>query len=204
LGSLGSAGNPFEHLWDPEGTNQEPLSERWPKVVEAGKGDNGVFGLKLMWYQAERLERELPELNGMPGESLKATLAALLDDPRFIYLTRRDLVRQAISLVRAMQSGRWRSMDAAAAGETYDRQAISEALLGLKRDQEDWESFFSRNAIQPYRLTYEALFSDLPAAIGDLLGWLGHSAVDLSFPETKHERQADSVTEEWIRAFRAS
>src|SRR5438270_3620884 len=66
LTALGFAGKPFEHLWDPPGTTPEPLQRRWPHILQAGRSENGVFGTKLLWYQAERLERELPAVLGKP------------------------------------------------------------------------------------------------------------------------------------------
>jgi len=61
LSSLGFAGKPEVHLWDPPGTEPEPLVERWPRVLQAGTGDHGVFGIKLMWYQdAPRPRRAAP------------------------------------------------------------------------------------------------------------------------------------------------
>jgi trehalose 2-sulfotransferase len=98
LTALKIAGKPFEHLWDPPGSAPEPLAVRWRHILEEGRSENGVFGTKLLWYQARRLERELPDARGRPGDSLVNVLAGTLEDPRYVYLTRRDRIRQAVSL----------------------------------------------------------------------------------------------------------
>lgn len=201
LSSLGLAGTPEEHLWDPEGTAPEPLAERWPRVVKAGTGANGVFGLKLIGHQAERLERELPAVLGMPGEGLARVLAASLDDPKYIALTRRDHVRQAISFTRAKQTRQWRSMDCATGAPRYDSDAIAESMGFLVWDEANWEEFFARNRITPYRLAYEELESDAGASIHEFLMYLGYTGPPLPLPPARHLRQADEVTEDWVRRF---
>lgn len=202
LSSLGYAGRPFEHLWDPPGTQLEPLADRWPRVLEAGRGPNGVFATKLMWYQAERLERELPGVLGLSVESLPQVLAATLSDPIYVYLTRRDRVRQAISLMRAEQTGQWRSMDHAAWQPYYDADAITRSLQFLARDEANWEDFFTCHAIVPYRLTYEQFDGDPEGAVAALLAHLGYDGSSpISLPEAVHRRQADHLTEEWARRY---
>jgi LPS sulfotransferase NodH len=203
LSSLGFAGRPFEHFWDPEGAEQEALSSRWPRVLEEGTGDNGVFGVKLLWYQADRLERELPDYLGFPGESLGHVLADALGNPKYIYLTRRDRLRQAISFARARQTNQWRSMDPSITTPCYDRDAITRGLEFLAGEEASWESCFARNSISPYRLTYEELNAAPEDAIRELLTYLGYQgAPRISLPATRHRRQADDMTEEWLRWYR--
>jgi LPS sulfotransferase NodH len=199
LASLEIAGRPFEHLWEPAGSEPEPLGERWSHILEDGRGENGVFGTKLLWYQAERLERELPQVLGRPGMSLAQVLAATLADPKYIYLTRRDRIRQAVSFVRAMQTEQWRSTDTAASEPQYDADAIIGAIRFFDAEEASWEDFFLRQAISPYRLTYEELESSPRDAIGRLLRDLGYEdALPSSLPESRHQRQADEVTEAWV------
>lgn len=186
LSSLGFVGAPEEHLWDPPDTAPEPLAERWPRVLQAGTGDNGVFGIKLMWYQAERLERDLPAIVGMPGESLARVLAATLADPRYIYLTRRDRLRQAISFARAMQTEQWRSMDTVARDPHYDAEAIAHGIRFLDQEEANWEEFFARNAVSPYRLTYEQLDS----APEDVVGQTGQEVPRLGFLSPQGSQQS--------------
>jgi LPS sulfotransferase NodH len=202
LSSLGFAGNPQEHLWDPPGKEPQPLAERWPRVLRAGTGDNSVFGLKLMWYQADRLERELPEVLGMPGRPLSRILAATLSDPRYIYLTRRDRLRQAISFTRAVQTEQWRSMDTIAREPRYDAKAIAHGIDFLVQDEANWQAFFTRNTLSPYRLFYEELDSGLEGAVAAVLTYLGYAdPLHISLPPTQQRRQADEVTEEWLRRY---
>jgi len=202
LSSLGFAGTPEEHLWNPPHAEPEPLAVRWPRVLQAGAGANGVFGLKLMGYQADRLERELPAVLGMPDTSLGLVLAATLADPKYVYLTRQDRLRQAISLVRAVQTSQWRSMDAASCAPQYDAHAIAREVQSLAQDEDRWEEFFDRNRVTPYRLTYEEFTGLPPRTVAALLSYLGHDEpLEIALSQTQHRRQADDVTEEWLRRY---
>jgi len=202
LSSLGFAGRPEEHLWNQPGAEPEPLAVRWPRVLQAGAGANGVFGLKLLWYQAGRLERKLPAVFGRPDASLGLVLAATLADPKYVYLTRQDRLRQAISLVRAVQTSQWRSMDATACVARYDAHAIAREVQVLEQDEATWEEFFDRNGVTPYRLTYEAFTGRPQGAIAALLSYLGHDKpVEIALTHTQHRRQADDVTEEWLHRY---
>ena len=155
-----------------------------------------------MWYQTERLERELPEVLGLPGQSLSQIFASTLLHPRYVYLTRADRLRQAISLVRAGQTGRWRSMDSSSKPAAYDAEAISGAIRFLEEDSRNWEQFFERNMLHPCHVSYEDLTSNRPAAIEALLKRLGHDLpLPVSAPQPKHERQSDGQTEEWVQRY---
>jgi LPS sulfotransferase NodH len=67
-----------------------------------------VFGAKLMWRQLGELQRlagSLPEYEGLAPAPL---LGRLFDRPRYVWVTRADKIRQAVSLWRALQTRMWR------------------------------------------------------------------------------------------------
>ena len=79
-------------------------AEHLERVREWGTTPNGVFAAKLMWDHVERLTALGP-------------MDELFDRPRYVWVRRGDVVRQAVSLWRAMQTQSWRddSTDGAAA-----------------------------------------------------------------------------------------
>src|SRR5690348_4843448 len=84
-----------------------PFAERLAAAERAGTTPNGVFGAKVMWSY------------GAP------VLAALGDsDAHWVLVRRRDKLRQAISLWRAIQTRQWNAGDAAAGEPVYSRVAI--------------------------------------------------------------------------------
>jgi len=74
------------------------------RTFRLGTTENGVFAAKLMWNQLPDLEQHaaaLPDLAGLAGFDL---LDRPLGGPRYVWIRRRDKVRQAISLWRALQT----------------------------------------------------------------------------------------------------
>ena len=84
-----------------------------------GTTDNGVFGAKLMWNQLPELQAlagELPEFAGLTTPQLLERLFGGVGETEYIWVSRGDKVRQAVSLWKALQTRRWR-----AAGARNDR-----------------------------------------------------------------------------------
>src|SRR5204862_2935373 len=103
---------------------------------------NGVFGLKLLFGQ-------LAELDGRE-------LRAVLPDPRFVYIMRRDQVRQAVSFARATQTEQWASdHPEPAASPVYHRDQIQAMLEWIRRDERFWELYFAHHSISPLQIVYE-------------------------------------------------
>jgi LPS sulfotransferase NodH len=171
-----------------------------------GTTPNGVFGAKLMWNQLadlHSLATELPELSGLAPHQL---LETLFRSPRHVLVSRRDRVRQAVSLWRALQTRAWRL-------EHPDRQPRADALhyrfegirhLAQLLEQEDveWRRFFREHDIEPFEVVYE---EDLGArrehTVRSVLRHIGvEPAPGWRAPERIH-RQADELSEAWVAAY---
>ena len=127
-----------------------------------GTSPNGVFGAKLMWgYFGDFMElmRGIPRFAAMGDGSL---LAAAFPGLRYVFVSRNDKVRQAVSLWRALQTGAWRSEHDGAnpdARVVYSFDAIDHLLDQLRRSEDAWRGFFFRTGQRPLTLLYE----DVPA-----------------------------------------
>ena len=98
------------------GTPSQEPPEAWrTRILRQGRGENGVWGGKLMWGHVEDLVTRARQLPGQAEASLEQVLATLLDDPQLIFVTRREKVAQAVSLWRAVQTQSWRAGDASKA-----------------------------------------------------------------------------------------
>ena len=69
-----------------------------PQALAEGTTDNGVFAAKLMWTHL----LDLAERLGRPADA--ALLREHFPDPRYVHVTRRDKIAQAVSLWRAVQT----------------------------------------------------------------------------------------------------
>lgn len=158
------------------------------KLIERAATANGIYGIKLFSYQFDVMT--------------KSGWVDWLPDPRFIHLERDDLLGQAISCVRARQTGKFSSTRETLRPQTYDGRAIAAQLRILSQGQARWRQYFARNAIAPLRLVYEEVAADPHASVVAIARHLGEpeiATVDLSRVEVEIQRDAISV--EWRDRF---
>jgi len=132
----------------------------------------------------------------------------IFPDLTMLYLDRRDVVAQAISLSRALISNNWHGKTGAPAGEDlaaldakFDLPGICRIIEGLEAEKRDWEAFFAREEIDPPRLYYEDFAADAGHAVGFVGGVLGiqlacHPAA------ARWRRLADGLSLEWAARVR--
>jgi len=180
--------------------------EHLERTFRLGTSDNGVFGAKLMWNQLPDLEQHataMPEFAGLGGSEL---LDRLLGNPSYVWLRRRDKVRQAISLWRALQTRTWRAEHPAAEGEeptvSYSFRGIEHLRRRLSADDEAWGRFFLHSLIDPLELAYEDDVSPDPAgAVARVLARIGVGLPPGWMPDAGTAQQSDELNDEWYVAY---
>jgi LPS sulfotransferase NodH len=217
LEATGLAGRPreyfdkgFEPFWCGK-LGITSAADYFPKILEEGTTPNGVFGAKVLWYQTDHLADRL----GDPTAFTSGTgdpLAGLFPDLRYVWITRRDVVRQAVSYCRAIKTDVWwtirgeesKSVDACEHRDTFDFQAIDELVDLLRTYESNWERYFRERAIRPLRVTYEGMVRSYEMTIWSVLHGLGITTpADLALAEPRLVRQADSISEEWVARYLA-
>jgi trehalose 2-sulfotransferase len=211
LRTTGVAGRPDEYFRDPPAGHARWALPEFGAYVErirrAGTTPNGVFGLKVMWSYFEEVVSRLATLTGRAGARAPEVLACTLPSLRYIWLTRRDKVRQGVSWERALKTRRWRSTDVAVEGipePTFDVEAIDALVEVAAADDRAWRGFFDRHGIEPLVILYEELEQHPEQTCRRALDFLRVAAPRQSPPPAwRHQRQADSLSEEWVRRYRA-
>jgi LPS sulfotransferase NodH len=133
-------------------------------------------------------------------------LSTAFRNARFVFLTREDLLRQAISLYRASVSEQWL---AATSGNSqaaeYDASEIGRFVDQLADWNRWWNLFFAINDVPTLRLTYAGIEEDPVETVAQVMSFLGFNPAehraDLSRIDMKKQR--DQVTEEWRERFLA-
>ncbi len=75
-------------------------------VVQYGTGATGLFGMRLMWESLGELSIRLKTFfPGRPSDSARFQSAFGL--PVYLHLSREDKVAQAVSRLKAQQTGLW-------------------------------------------------------------------------------------------------
>ena len=143
-------------------------------------------------------------LRQVHGPLLDAELIrATFPDLRFVYLTRRDKVRQVASFVRAQQTGVWERYSGEAKPETprfeFDFAALNRTVHDLAVREARWQDLFSALGVSPYTVVYEDFALGPEAAVREILDFLGLEPPPAwSLPELSLERLADEASDAWL------
>lgn len=164
-----------------------------------------TFSACMMWPHMSRIEKILEGRD--PFAFLQEAVGA--DEMSLVRISRQDKLRQAVSLVRAQQTGKWGSKGTAVGEERYDRHAIEKAILRLVKDESRWEACIERwGRSTKSHLVYENdLFTkeEREQAVVSILKLLGfdeaHAGTSGATPEQGLKRQSDGVTESWLQTF---
>jgi len=185
-------------------------SEYLSCVLEKGTTPNGVFGAKLMWgYLDDFLLylREIPAYRDLPVPKLFATIFPNL---HYIHISRRDKVRQAISLWRAIQTWSWRQEQSSAQGtpsystreQVFNYAAIDHLVQRILVHEEAWKQYFVENAIQQFSVVYEELTETYEKTALQILQYLKIPLPpSITFEERQMRQQADTLSEQWYERY---
>jgi LPS sulfotransferase NodH len=171
-------------------------------ALAAGRGANGVFGLRLMWETLAELMGDL-RAGTAEGSDLEHLVRAF-GPLQFIHLRRGDLVAQAVSRHRAEMSGIWHLGIEEAENPVrpvYDVDRIRGFVDEARAGNAGWARWFADQGVTPLQLAYEDLAADPPGSAGLVLEFLGLTARQKL--EAPNRRMADAESAAWVRRFRA-
>jgi LPS sulfotransferase NodH len=183
-----------------------PFEQCMDRVFSSGTTPNGVFASKVKWVNMPYLAEALGSLPGQADQSLAEHLGSLFPNLQYVWVTRRDKVRQAVSLARARQSQQWKatSPDQQRADSVdYNFHIVDSALRRIVREECAWETYFTHARITPITVIYEDLVRNYEATVRRLLDDLCIGLPsEYAFPTPRLHKQADAVSEEWLAHYR--
>ncbi len=174
-----------------------------------GRGETPVFGLRLMGpdlgYSTQLLRQHYPETT-----TDLAAFEVAFGPLKFIHLKREDKLAEAISYLRAEQTGLWHQnadgsiMEEIAPSQAdgFDAGAIKERLSMLSAFEKDWDKWFAAEGINPLRLTYENLAEDPQTGLGAVLAHIGQDRHLASAVKPGLRKLADATSSAWMTRYR--
>lgn len=219
------AGNPGSHFHEPSieawlgyydlkdnsfSTEQDVLTAIFAAATKEGKGGSDVFGLRLQrdsfQFFADKLRVLHPD-EATDNERIEAAFGATL----FIYLTREDHLGQAISRLRAEQTGLWHlnadgsdlERNAPTRDAGYDHDAIQSYVQKAIEQNEQWARWFAEQSIMPLKITYEELSRRPQAVLSQILTGLGFDASLADTVPIQTTKLADQTSTVWRSRFEA-
>ncbi|GAB7192823.1 Stf0 family sulphotransferase [Kineococcus sp. NUM-3379] len=189
---------------EPDAPRAETPAQWRERVLAEGRTPNGAWGGKLMWNQVPELLGHLDGLPGRSGTDLRSAVLDLLgEDPVYVHVYRPDVVPQAVSMWRAVQTQQWRgegdpSVDDGARYHAGGIRHLEEILLEQERGWRDW---FTTQGIEPLEISYEHLSKDPQGQVTAVLRAVGID--DVEAPPPPLRRQGNSRSAEWVERYRA-
>lgn len=208
--NTGVLGMPEEWFvpWDPAKPKVN-WSKALSDVKRRGTGENGVFAIKVMANQVDKVDACLKGAVDPTTDGMYPRFAAAFKDAIWIKLTRRDTVEQAISRIMAQQTGINHSTrnaeDDHFAGNLskgYDTSyndktiyrygAVLRHATAVTLENLAWSRFFEQHAITPHEFIYEDVAADADKTHLDVMGELA----GINGPVPKAERRMVKLANE--------
>ena len=179
------------------------------RVIEQSTTSNGVFGAKLMWGYFDDFISHLRQIPGRREMAVPDLLSTIFPNLHYIWVTRQDKVRQAVSLWKAIQTSTWRMDESPLAKDhsppeelVFHFEAIDHLVQRIVADEVAWRQYFDACKVQPFTVVYEELTAAYEATALSILGYLHISIPEnLMFAERRMKRQADTLSEEWVQRY---
>lgn len=177
-------------------------------AITAGKGDTGIFGLRLMRENLDELSAILDMI--FPGlASDTARFERAFGRVLYIHLSRENKLAQAVSLVKAEQTGLWHIAPDGTEIERvappkeprYDFERIKCEVAKLESYDAAWNIWFAEQGISPLRIVYEGLSSNPAAALLVICEALGVQAPAAGDVRPGVARLSDGTSLDWMRRY---
>lgn len=199
------AGNVDEYLRVSVEYNNKSKSYDYPKYIfnnlQANASENGVSGVKMMWnnfdYLLQKLNKDYCDLNLTDYDKLEKVFPNI----KFIYIYRKNIFRQAISLDKAIQTGRWSVKNIKPNkinNYILSPKFVKTAIKKIKKQNQNWEKFFMNNKIKPYRVVYEDFPNNYENVIHDCINYLELDNKNYSIKPPTIQKQSGLLTNSWI------
>jgi len=225
LAATGRSGNPDSHFHKPSldawcgyydiardsvASERDLLEAIFDAAIAEGTGATDLFGLRLQRHSFDFFMRQLRILHPDPANDFER-IQAVFGKTLLIHLTRANKLDQAISLVKATQTGLWHKAPdgtelerlSAPRDPVYDGDEIARHLGELAALDRDWETWFADEGLEPLRIAYDALSADPAGILAHILDRLQVAPEPGRTIDLPVAKLADATSRNWAERFRA-
>jgi len=169
LASTNHFGSPGELFNRTKGNTIERSSHRYgaknlpeylDMIINVRKTSNNVFGVKTDYFQL---------IPFIATESYRERF----NNAKYIYLTRKDVLLQAISRYKGMITSSWESTTPEKDKAVFNQDKIIDHLNYLVEMMASYEYLFSIHGINPLRICYEDIVQDINHVIVKIADFVG-------------------------------
>lgn len=225
LRETGHAGFPGSHFHEPSlekwcdyyGLNAadfdlpaDMLRAIFDSARQTGSASSDIFGLRLQRDSFDFFVQQLKLLHpsyGSDKERIEKEFGCTL----FVHLTRQNKLDQAISVVKAMQSGLWHKapdgteIERNGMGQelAYDANAISAELTGFEKADDEWKAWFEVEDLEPLRIDYDDLSGSPYTQLSQITEMLGFKYEPSDKNTVPVAKLSDEINRDWADRFRS-
>ena len=214
LANTGIAGRPEEYfqpaneiIWK-ERRGISTCAEYLSHTIEQCTTPNGVFGVKMMWGYFDHFLHTVYQMPDYRKRKMPVpkVLQAIFPNLHYIWIKRRDTVRQAVSQAKAIQTNQWVARGESSCQATH-RPAFSFMQIDfmvqeISAHNAAWQRFFAQNGIQPLVIVYEDFVARYEETVREALQYLGLPGAEaLAVAPVSMKKQADEQSEQWVQRY---
>lgn len=220
LRSLQTCGNPEEYFHYKrvlEGmdlkNNAEEFLGHCNTIFQKGTTANGVFGIKMHWWQMFnflKIAKQLPEFETF---SSREVLETFFPSPKFIYIWRHNQTAQAVSTTIALQTELWENPTNNQQGlfltpkKAKENPSVQFQPLKIysweqrfKDQNARWKAFFEDNNISFHEILTEDFVKNFQESIQETLDFIGISAPPEQIP-MQTSKQSSELNRQFIERY---
>ncbi len=193
------------------GGDAEPMHLDYARYLRSLYGQratpNGVWGCKIQWSHTRRVWEAFQHrsLQRMDDKGVFRLFKEVFGQPKYLWIRRRDKVRQAISFWKSKQTNvytKWRPAPSENAKPVFDFGKIQGFVERFHRQDEAWGRLLERNGAQPLVLVYEEFSQRLEETVRQAMDHLGvERPTRLQVPRPRLEKLSDQLNEEWYERY---
>ena len=215
LVNTGVAGKPEEYF---QPSNEVIWRKRWgtstyasyvERTIEQCTTPNGVFGVKMMWGYFNHFLHKVHQMPGYKDRKLPTCemLQTVFPGLHYIWIKRRDTVRQAVSLAKAVQTNVWvvrgENLRSSTRNPEFSFMQIDYLVQEIRAHDAAWQRFFTKNGVQPLVIVYEDFVARFEEVLREMLRHLGVPGAELAHTvPVSMKKQADEQSEQWVQRYR--
>ncbi len=175
-------------------------------TIEQGTTPNGVFGAKILWsYFDEMIDkfREIPQYTSL---STTEILDSIFPNLHYIWLQRRDKVKQAVSWSIAAQTQIYfwsgHQTPSPERNPIFDYDHIEYLHQMAELGDAGWGDYFKQNGVQPHRVVYEDFVGHPAMTARSILEFLGVDNLDhIAQKKRTLKKLSNATNKEWVERY---
>jgi LPS sulfotransferase NodH len=166
------------------------IGETISKLQKIRTSNNSVFSIKLHYQHIEQF-------------GTFEQVQKVFPNAYYVILSRKELLKQAISLVIADQTGVWiNGQEQTSSTVTYDSKEIDRQLRVVIKENASWRYTLALTGSNYIEMNFDDVKINMPQSIKKIAGFMGLNITKTiipEFPTTK--KQSSAINKEWESRF---